>query len=497
MKPGISGRPNIVLIFSCSHNARFMGCAGDGVVQTPHLDALAGEGVRFTDVHCTFPMTVPSRMGFLTSQYADDIEAWEVGSVLAPDVPTFAHLLGAAGYETVLCGKMHFQGTDQFHGFEKRLVGDPLKALSPEIEGAGGNRTTAQVKYAVQVSGHGKTGFQAFDQAVTEKTCEFISAHRATDRPYCLVSSLILPRNPLICSKDLFDHYRDRIPPPAPMSKAYLDRLHPAMIKWRERRGVFDLTPEQNRRGLAAYYGLVTELDRNVGRIVDGVRSSPEAEDTVIVYCADLGDMACEHGLWWKSNFYNGTVRVPLIVSWPGRFAPGRVVDAVASLVDVGPTLLDIAGAGPMPDVPGRSLAGFLKGEEVADWPDEVFSEFNGLLGDQPSCMIRSGPWKLTYYHEFRSYQLFNLKEDPEEMRDRRDDPACREVAGGLLEKIHRRWSAERMLEGIARKQRARRTVAGCGHPLIPHAVTHFTAPEGSNAFDFGQIEKRHDPQQM
>ena len=487
---GYDGRPNIVLIFSCSHNAQVMGCAGNGVVRTPHLDALAAAGVRFTDVYCTLPMTVPSRMGFLTARHPGEIACWEVGSVLAPDAPTFAHLFGAAGYEAVLCGKMHFQGPDPFHGFERRLVGDPL-CLSREIEGSGGNRTTAQVKYAVQVSGHGKTGFQAFDRAVTEETCRFIRSRRPGDRPFCLVSSLILPRNPLICSKELFDYYYERIPPPAPMPQAYLDRLHPAMIKWRERRGVFDLTPEQNRRGLAAYYGLITEMDRNVGRIGDCVRSSPEGDRTVIVYCADLGDGACEHGMWWKSSFYDGAARVPMIVSWPGRFAGGRVVDAVASLIDAGPTLLDIAGAGPIPDASGRSFAGFLRGAPAADWPNEAFCEFNGLLGDQPSCMVRSGPWKLNYYHEFRSYQLFNLRDDPGEMNDRRDDPACREIAEGLLEKIHRRWSAERMLEGIARKQRARQAVNACGHSPLPHPVTHFSAPEGGNVFDFAQIEER------
>ncbi len=127
----------------------------------------------------------------------------------------------------------------------------------------------------------------------------------------------------------------------------------------------------------------------------------------------------------------------------------------------------------------------------MADWPNQVFCEFNGLLGDQPSCMIRSGPWKLNYYHEFRSYQLFNLRDDPAEMNDRRDDPACREIAKGLLEKIHGRWSAERMLEGIARRQRARQAVNACGHPPLPHPVTHFAAPEGENVFDFGQLKNK------
>jgi choline-sulfatase len=293
----------------------------------------------------------------------------------------------------------------------------------------------------------------------------------------------------LICDRELFEYYRHKIPIPEPTPEAYLSRLHPAMRRWRERRGVDDLTPEQNHRGLAAYYGLVTQMDRNIGQIVDAVRSSPMAEDTIIIYCSDHGDMACEHGMWWKGCHYEGATRVPLIVSWPARLTRGKTVDAVVSLIDVGPTVLALTSSDPLPDVAGQSLLGFLgKTGTVDGWPNQVWSEYIGTYGDQPSCMVRSGNWKLIYYAEFDSCQLFNLDRDPFEMADRAEDPACREIVRILLDQVHSRWSAQRMLEGWQREQRARDLIARSGHPPMPHSVETDNPPEDANRFDFSQV---------
>ncbi len=485
-------RPNIVLIMSDQHNASVMGCAGNPVVQTPNLDTLAGQGARFTNVYCPYPLCAPSRMSFMAARYPSEVNIYDNGGILSSHTPTFAHGLGAAGYEAVLCGRMHFGGQDPFHGFEKRIHGDTGGALSREVVGSGYYRTNGQTKYAVEVSGYGQTGYQLFDRSVTDAACDYISFWSGDERPCCLVVGLMLPHNPLICSKELFDHYMEQISPPEPVSRDYLDSLHPAMKKWRERRGVDDLTPEQNRRGLAAYYGLVTELDRNVGRIVEAVRSSPEADRTLIIYCSDHGDMACEHGMWWKSSFYDGSARVPLIVSWPEQFLQGVENDAIISLIDIGPTLLDIAGGDPLPDVSGRSFAGFLTGDgDNLDRPDEVFSEYIGLLGDQPACMLRTGPWKLNTYHEFKSCQLFNMQEDPHEMHDRAEDPACREIVEEGSARIHRRWSAERILQNAEKQNRAKDLIRRCGHGPMPHPVSPFTAPEDANRFDFSQLPQK------
>ena len=480
--------PNIIIIISDQHNPHVMGCAENSIVQTPNLDTLARRGTRFRNAYCPYPLCAPSRSGFMSAQYPSDVGVYDNSGSLSFDTPTFAHAFGAAGYEAVLCGRMHFRNPDQFHGFEKRIHAD-CGGLSAEILGSGYNRTTGQTKYGVQVSGHGETGYRYFDKSVTETACKFIADRQNSDRPYALVVGYMNPHNPLICGREDFEYYMAQIPPLEPESPEYLNALHPAMKKWRERRGVEDITPEQNRRGLAAYYGLTTELDRYIGQIIDTVQSSPDADNTVIIYTSDHGDMAHEHGMWWKSSFYEGSVGIPLICSWPGHLRENHTEDAIVSLIDAGPTALDIAGADPMPDVSGKSFASFLTGTPPPDWPNEVFAEYIGLLGDQPACMLRTGPWKLNYYSEFDSCQLFNIDEDPEERRDLSNDPRYRDVIQSGLKKIFARWSADDILKQTERQARARALIASCGHSHIPHTIPPF-APDidAVNEFDFSQL---------
>ena len=126
----LSDQPNFLVIMSDQHNRRYMGCAGDPIVRTPHLDALAERGVLFENTYCASPLCVPSRMTFLTGRHSSDIEVWSNACFLRSDVPTFAHGLGMAGYETVLGGRMHFVGPDQRHGFEKRIIRGCFRSIS-------------------------------------------------------------------------------------------------------------------------------------------------------------------------------------------------------------------------------------------------------------------------------------------------------------------------------------------------------------------------------
>ena len=483
-------RPNVVVIMSDQHNAGIMGCAGNAIVQTPNLDALARRGTRLTDMNCPHPLCVPSRMGFMTAQYPSDIDIFHNGSVLSSEIPTFAHALRAGGYETLLCGRMHFVGPDQLHGFEEHLLGDCQgpKILSPEIMGSGFNKTNGQTKYAVEVAGHGCTGYQAYDRIVTQTACDVLSNRQPGDRPLAMVVGLMLPHNPLICPKQWLDYYLERIPAPEPLPREYLDNLHPAVRKWRQRRGCDYLSAEQIHRGLAGYYGLVSELDANIGKIVRAVESSSFADNTIIIYTSDHGDSAGEHGLWWKTNFYNGAVRVPCIASWPGRLPRSRQLEAVISLIDLGPTVLELAGCTQLTDVAGRSFAKLLTGEEgPADWPDEVYSECYGAWGDQPAFMVRQGSWKIIYYHEFKSYQLFNLQDDPDELHDLAAESRTQDIARECLAKMKSRWSAEDILDRGTRQHRAYELLRKIGYQFV--APPQFAAGQADNCFDFEQLK--------
>ena len=146
--------------------------------------------------------------------------------------------------------------------------------------------------------------------------------------------------------------------------------------------------------------------------------------------------------------FYEASVGVPMIWSWPGRFRAGAACAAVTSLLDIGPTLLDLAGAPPMKNVAGRSLSGFSSGDgDVKGWPDDALAECCGSPAGRPSRMLREGPWKIILHHGYDQPQLFNLVEDPEEMNDRRDDPACAAVRERLLRRVRDGWDGQRIGE--------------------------------------------------
>ena len=503
-------RPNLLVLLSDQHNPHVLGAAGDAIVRTPHLDALAAAGTSCTSTYCPYPLCAPSRMGFLSGRHPVDIGGWDNGAWLPSDVPTFADALSTDGYETVLCGRMHFNGPEPLHGFEKRIHGDVTGGagghwLTDETHGAGEHSLSGQTRIAVQVAGHGENGYRAFDRSVTRRAGQFLRTRgrqreagagagrgagegaAAGARPWCMVVGFILPHNPLICAREAFDYYSERLPEPEALSDGSRAGLHPAIAAWRRRRGVEEITPAQRQRARAAYYGLVDELDGNVGQVLAALEESGQADDTVVVYASDHGDMADEQGgMWWKSCFFEGSSGVPLIARGPGIVAGARV-SSVASLLDIGPTLLDWAGAPALPEVEGRSIRPMLEaGAPVAGWGDEAFMAYLGAHGDAPSAALRSGRWKLMCYSGFDSCLLFDLVDDPGETVDRASDPDCAAVVAALLGKIRARWSAQAMVRGAAAAQ-VRYARMARRRPARAEGTAE-RARRSDNVFDFEQL---------
>jgi len=452
-------QPNLLVIMSDQHNPHVMRFVGDSAVRTPNLDRLAARGVTFSQTYCAGPLCVPSRLTFMASRYPWDLEAWVNGSVIGSCVPTFAHQLTVAGYDTALCGRMHFIDQDQNHGFTRRLVGDVSGAakMSPEglFEGAWsragcGQDYTGLLPDAV---GPGTATYAVYDDFVTRRACECLRdyAKQGGGRPFCLVVGMLLPHNPYVCPKALFDEYMAILPDPVLGHPA---DEHPALLHLRATRGTAHITLEQARRARAAYYGLVTCTDRNIGLILDTLAETQLAEETVVAYTSDHGDLNGEHGLWWKECFYEGSVGVPMIWAWPGRFRQGARVAAVTSLLDVGPTLAELAGANPLPERRGHSLSPFLYPDgDPSSWPNVAFAE-TYAREQRPARMIRTGRWKLNVYHGYDAPQLFDLEADPGETRDLGRDPAFADVRRELLERVLDGWNGD-WVEGRCRLRSA------------------------------------------
>ncbi len=271
-----AGKPNILLIMSDQHNPRIAGYASDTIVRTPNLDNLAATGVRFDNTYCPAPLCVPSRMSFLTSRWPSDQHVWSNQCFLDSTIPTFAHHLTLAGYETVLCGRMHFEGYDQQHGFTRRLVGDftvqhPGTRHTFELSRPGAlaehlGHALGQNYIAATTAGPGRTCVQAYDEAVSRAASDYLTKTQS-DRPFCLVAGFYGPHCPFIAPKDLFEEYYARVDVPD-IPEGYFDQLHPYLRQWRRHRGIETLTDEQVRRARAGYYGMVTFLDQRVGEIL-------------------------------------------------------------------------------------------------------------------------------------------------------------------------------------------------------------------------------------
>jgi choline-sulfatase len=207
-----------------------------------------------------------------------------------------------------------------------------------------------------------------------------------------------------------------------------------------------------------AYYGLCTFLDRQVGALLAALTEHHLAANTIVVYCSDHGEMLGEHGLWWKSTFYDGAGRVPLILAWPGRVTGGQRRTETVSLMDVGTTLLELAGADPLPGASGRSFRARLAGARNAG-VDIAFAENVEPAAKVVARMVRCGPWKYNYYHGLAP-ELFHLQDDPGEKDNLARKPRYRSVQRRLKELVLRDWNPERVTECIQRHRREQALIA-------------------------------------
>ncbi|HET6518967.1 MAG TPA: sulfatase-like hydrolase/transferase, partial [Geminicoccaceae bacterium] len=425
--------PNLLFIFSDQHTQKVAGCYGDPIVETPNLDRLAARGVVFDNACTPSPLRTPARMSLLTGRYPSAQGCWTNGDVLPSDLPTYAHSLGAAGYRTTLVGRLHSIGPDQLRGFAERLVGDHGTSwIGGRAHGLGAlDGTNDPYRVSVDRSGPGRSSYEVKDRDVTAAALahldDLAAARGAGDRrPFATVVGFILPHQPFVCAPEDYARHEGRVGPP---DLPPPERERPYLRAWREHTGILDVPEETAVRARTAYYGLVASMDRMIGRILDRLEANRLAEDTLVVYASDHGDQIGERGLWWKQTFYDESAKVPLILSWPGALPEGERRAQVVNLIDLTATMLDALGAPALPNAEGRSFLRVAK-DGTTPWLDETFSEYctDGmspwtLPTPVRQRMVRSGRWKLNYYHGHRP-QLFDLEADPHETRDLAEDPA-------------------------------------------------------------------------
>ncbi|MCG8479328.1 MAG: sulfatase-like hydrolase/transferase [Spirochaetales bacterium] len=447
-----TSRPNIIFLLSDQHHAGVIGAAGDRHVATPHLDRLYRTGTSLTNAYCNAPLCVPSRSSMLSGLFPVRTGVQNNMQCLPSSLPTFVNSLGAAGYQTALSGRMHFVSWDQRHGFERRMVGD-MTPTHPGIDNQAqlyGSlvRGPNQSRVAIEKSGAGSSAVLEYDEAVYREAARFVTERRDS-RPLFLVVGSYGPHCPYVAPPELFDRYY-RTLPRLELPENYRRRVHPAVQAWYRNRDIQDVTPEETHRVRAAYYGMVTYLDSLIGGFMNVVESTLDMNNTIVVYGSDHGDNIGEHGLFWKTNFYEGASRVPCVFRWDDRIEAGRAIRGVTSLVDLAPTFIDFAGAEPLPRYDGRSLADVLVngGEPVKR---DVFSFCSDIKGDSPSAMVRRDSFKLVVHAGYDAVQLFDLADDPQEYHDLGTDPAYQPIIRELRAALDNLWNEQDAIEALQR----------------------------------------------
>ncbi len=420
-------RANLLFLCSDQHQAAASGCYGHAQAQTPHIDEIATQGVRFESAYCQSPVCVPSRGSIITGNYPSRHGAKILQDALSSDARTVAHLFGDHGYSTAAIGKMHFVDESRRHGFAHRVNSATHLARLTKRE--------AQAFRADQGAGGGTSGRPSAmperlfrDTFYAEEAVRFLREHR--DRPFCLWASFFMPHTPLVPQRKYWDLYEGTdIELPERVPNALETGFHGHLVRAKER-GWYQQTDEELRDAIRGYYGNVSQMDANVGRVFDTLRELGLDKNTVVVYTSDHGEMAGAHRMWTKHNMYEQSVRVPLIVRTPDHTGAGTAREHIVEQVDLLPTLAELCGLDAPGGLDGRSFAASVRGERHAArefayseyyFCRRVFTADDRFVGRPPIIMVRTDRWKFNYLSWERS-ELFDLENDPGEFRNAIDD---------------------------------------------------------------------------
>ncbi len=415
------GPTNLLFIMSDQQRGDAMSSEGHGVVKTPRLDELGKEGVRFSHTYCQSPLCVPSRACFMTGRYVHLNRCYSNGTKLPETEYTWAEFLRDEGYTTVAVGKTH--GVDD--GLE---VVNVSSAGSFPPGASHYNNNKAGIVHGTSPAA--KEDF--YDARIVDAGIEELRRFRKEGKPWALFVGIHAPHPPFYPPKP-YDTMYDPSEMEVPPFKVSDFDTRP---DWQRR--TFEsrfsrYTDEDKRQIISHYYGMVTMVDAQVGRLLDALDELGMRENTVVVYTADHGDNMGEHGLFAKfASMYEGEVRIPGIMRLPGALKAGRVVDKPIESIDMVETMLLLMGLEPPEQMQGRDLRPLVEGEESAR-REFVYSAI--ARGEDRGMMLRTERWKLCHYTD-QAGELYDLEKDPGEMRNLYADAEYEKVRDELTYKL-------------------------------------------------------------
>ncbi|MBU2980739.1 choline-sulfatase [Lentibacter algarum] len=452
--------PNILVFMVDQLNGKLFPDGPADWLHAPNLKKLAARSTRFENAYTASPLCAPGRASFMSGQLPSATRVYDNAAEFASSIPTYAHHLRRAGYQTCLSGKMHFVGPDQLHGFEERLTTDvypPDFGWTPDyrkpgeridwwyhnmgsVTGAGVAEITNQLEYDDEVAYH-----------ATRKVYDLGRGNDA--RPWMLTVSFTHPHDPYVARKKYWDLYNDcehLLPEVGAMDYDDHDQHSQRIFDANDWRS-FDITEENVKRSRQAYFANISYIDDKIGEVMEALEAT--RQEAIIVFVSDHGDMLGERGLWFKMSFYEGSARVPLMIAAPQMNA-GLVQEPVSNL-DICPTLCDLAGVSMnevMPWTQGESLVPLGQGVQRKN---PVMIEYAAEASYSPLICLRHGRWKYTNC-ALDPEQLFDMQADPLEMQNLADVSEHARVLDVFRRMAAERWDLEEFDAEVRQSQAAR-----------------------------------------
>ena len=459
----MTSKPNFLIIMVDQLNGTFFPDGPADWLHTPNLKRLASNSVRFKNAYTASPLCAPGRASFMSGQLPSQNGVYDNAAEFSSTIPTYAHHLRRAGYQTCLSGKMHFVGPDQLHGFEERLTTDIYPAdfgWTPDyskpgeridwwyhnlgsVTGAGIGEISNQLEYDDEVAFNAKS-----------KIYDLARGH--DPRPWCLTVSFTHPHDPYVARKkywDLYENCSHLLPEVSKISYENHD-VHSKRIfdanDWRSYE-IDDVMIERSRR---AYFANISYLDDQIGELLKTLEETDQ--EAILIFVSDHGDMLGERGLWFKMSFFEGSARVPLMIS--ASSMSSQVINSPVSTIDLCPTICELAGvtmSEVTPWIMGESLCGIMRGEKRQS---PVLMEYAAEASHAPMVCIRKDRWKYIFC-SLDPEQLFDLDKDPHELDNLIEKTDYKSIVQSFRETIESTWKLDRFDQDVRESQAKRKVV--------------------------------------
>ncbi len=443
---------NVLVICSDQHWRDAAGCYGHPLVLTPNIDALARRGTVFDVAYSAAPICVSARAAMQTGRWVHQLGTWSSAEPYDGSFRGWGHRLQEEGRRVESIGKLHFRSSEDDNGFTQEII--PVHILNgtgftSSMVRDGLESYASNADFALDI-GRGESRYTRYDRKVTELACSWLGdVAPGTDQPWTLFCSFVAPHHPIVAPDTFHDLY-DRRQIDLPRLRAPGERPdHPVLdvcqTIWDYDRHFRDDDHVVEARH--AYYGYVSFLDDNVGRVLAALDASGEADNTLVIYVSDHGEMLGNHGMWAKMNMYEESSAVPLIAAGPGM-PSGRRCASPASHIDLQPTILKAHGLDGAGGLDGIALQDLAAG---GHHDRAVLSEYHERGAVTGMFMMRWRNWKYVAYPGFAP-QLFDMADDPVESADLGQHPAhdatraaCEERLGAIVdcEAVNRRCFAD------------------------------------------------------